>query len=99
MRDDPGNTYTYGTLLLATGGKVHTLPVASDGVICYRTFADYQRLRELATPGKRVAIVGGGFIGSEVAAALALSGVAVTILFPETGIGVRASTRWHSRRL
>lgn len=89
VRDDHDTTYTYGTLLLATGGKVHTLPGASSEVIYYRTFADYQRLRQMATAGTRVAIVGGGFIGSEVAAALTMNGVAVTMIFPEAGIGTR----------
>ncbi len=60
-----------------------------DGVIYYRTLDDYRRLREIAGDGVRVAVIGGGFIGSEVAAALASNGCAVTIVFPDTGIGAR----------
>ena len=47
------------------------------------------RLHEIAGDGVRAAVVGGGFIGSEVAAALALNGCAVTIVFPDAGVGAR----------
>jgi NADPH-dependent 2,4-dienoyl-CoA reductase/sulfur reductase-like enzyme len=43
-------------------------------------------LRKLADAGADFAIIGGGFIGSEIAAALAMQGHQVTMLFPETGI-------------
>ena len=58
-------------------------------MIYYRTLADYRRLRALAEQGKSFAVIGGGFIGSEIAAALALQGCKVTMLFPEDGIGAR----------
>ncbi|MDQ7821063.1 MAG: FAD-dependent oxidoreductase [Armatimonadota bacterium] len=89
--DDRGATYTYEKLLLATGGQPRRLPLdpAGEHVIYFRTYDDYRRLRERATPGTRFAVVGGGFIGSEIAAALALQGVQVIMLFPEEGIGAR----------
>jgi NADPH-dependent 2,4-dienoyl-CoA reductase/sulfur reductase-like enzyme len=87
--DDAGETYEYERLLLATGGTPRTLLRADEGVIYYRTFDHYRRLRELAGEGVHVAVVGGGFIGSELAAALATNGCEVTILFPEAGIGGR----------
>src|SRR5262249_56621870 len=43
----------------------------------------------LATDGARFVVIGGGFIGSEVAAALNWTGCAVTMVFPEQGIGAR----------
>lgn len=88
--DDTGETHTYERLLLATGGTPRRLPGDSGGdVIYFRTLDDYRRLRELAGEGVRAVVVGGGFIGSEIAAALASTGSRVTMLFPEAGIGAR----------
>jgi NADPH-dependent 2,4-dienoyl-CoA reductase/sulfur reductase-like enzyme len=89
--DDRGATYTYEKLLLATGGQPRRLPAVPSGekVIYFRTYDDYRRLRDLAVSGTRFAVIGGGFIGSEIAAALALQGKQVTMLFPEEGIGAR----------
>lgn len=87
--DNQGTTYTYGKLLLATGGTPHRLPFGGDDIIYFRTLDDYQRLRRLTEKGQHFAVIGGGFIGSEVAAALALNGKKVTLLFPEAGIGAR----------
>lgn len=85
--DDTGEDHTYERLLLATGGTPRRLSAEDDGVIYYRTFETYKRLREVAGNGVRVAVIGGGFIGSELAAALALNRCAVTIVFPDEGIG------------
>jgi NADPH-dependent 2,4-dienoyl-CoA reductase/sulfur reductase-like enzyme len=87
--DDRGERFGYERLLLATGGTPRRLPADTEGVVYYRTVDDYRQLRERAGDGLRVAVVGGGFIGSEVAAALAMNGCTVTILFPEDGIGAR----------
>jgi len=87
--DDTGETHTYDRLLLATGGTPRRLGSGDDGVVYYRTLETYRELRERAGEGVRVAVVGGGFIGSEIAAALALNGCSVTIVFPDTGIGAK----------
>lgn len=87
--DDAGGEHTYEKLLLATGGTPRHLPGDTDGVVYFRTLDDYRHLRELAGDGVRVTVVGGGFIGSEIAAALALNDCKVTIVFPEAGIGAR----------
>ncbi|HET8607283.1 MAG TPA: FAD-dependent oxidoreductase [Gaiellaceae bacterium] len=87
--DDRGESHGYEKLLLATGGAPRRLPNASDDVVYFRTLADYRRLREVAGEGKRVVVIGGGFIGSELAAALRAQGCEVTIVFPEDGIGAR----------
>jgi len=89
VTDDSGGVHTYGKLLLATGGTPRQLKDAADGVIYYRTFDDYHELRRDAKAGSTAAIIGGGFIGSEIAAALAMNGVKVTMIFPEAGIGAR----------
>ncbi len=87
--DDAGETYEYERLLLATGGSPRRIPGAPDGVLFYRTYDDYRRLRELAGDGVPVVVIGGGFIGSEVAAALAMNGCRVRLVFPDPGIGSR----------
>jgi NADPH-dependent 2,4-dienoyl-CoA reductase/sulfur reductase-like enzyme len=88
-RDDRGATYAYEKLLLATGGRPRRLPFGGDEVIYFRTLDDYRRLRALADGGARFVVIGGGFIGSEIAAALSLNECAVTMVFPEAGIGSR----------
>jgi 3-phenylpropionate/trans-cinnamate dioxygenase ferredoxin reductase component len=87
-----GETLGYEKLLLATGGTPRRLPSGGDGVVYYRTVADYRRVQALPV-GKSVAVVGGGFIGSEIAASLATNGYRVTMLFPEEGIGARLFPR------
>ncbi|HEX3291563.1 MAG TPA: FAD/NAD(P)-binding oxidoreductase [Gaiella sp.] len=91
--DDRGDTYGYDRLLLATGGRPRQLPGAPDGVVHYRTLADYHTLRAEAGDGVRVAVIGGGFIGSELAAALRTNGCDVTLIFPEDAIGARLFPR------
>jgi 3-phenylpropionate/trans-cinnamate dioxygenase ferredoxin reductase subunit len=87
--DDRGETYTYERLLLATGGRPRRLPFGGDEVIYFRTLDDYRRLRALADEDARFLVIGGGFIGSEIAAALAMNARSVTMVFPEPGIGAR----------
>ena len=87
VTDNLGTTYTYGKLLLATGGKVKRLPFDAEGIIYYRTLDDFERLRALCAKGKSFAVIGGGFIGSEIAAALAMNDASVTMIFPGDGIG------------
>jgi 3-phenylpropionate/trans-cinnamate dioxygenase ferredoxin reductase component len=86
--DDAGAEYAWEKLLLATGARPREIPGA-DGVVWFRTLDDYRTLREKATEGARFVVIGGGFIGSEIAAALAGVGVNVTMVFPEPGIGFR----------
>lgn len=89
VRDDQGGEYGFDKLLLATGGTPRRLGFGGDEVIYFRTLEDYRRLRALAQPGKSFAVIGGGFIGSEIAAALAMQGCRVTMFFPDAGIGAR----------
>jgi NADPH-dependent 2,4-dienoyl-CoA reductase/sulfur reductase-like enzyme len=87
VTDDRSETYTYGKLLLATGGTPRRLPFGGSEINYFRAFDDYRRLRELSGRAQRFIVIGGGFIGSEIAAALAMNGKQVTMLFPEEGIG------------
>ena len=76
-------------LLLATGSTPRRLPFGEDQIIYFRTLDDYQRLRGLTDGGQRFAVIGGGFIGSEIAAALAMNGKEVVMIFPDEAIGSR----------
>jgi NADPH-dependent 2,4-dienoyl-CoA reductase/sulfur reductase-like enzyme len=86
--DDRGDSWRYRRLLLATGASPRLLPFAgTERVIHFRTADDYRRLRSHAAAGARIAVVGGGFIGSELAASLAGVGCKVSMLFPGASIG------------
>jgi len=87
--DNRNETFTYDKLLLATGGSPRKLPFGGDELIYFRTLDDYKNLRELCGKNRHFGIIGGGFIGSEIAAALNKSGEKVTMVFPEIGIGAR----------
>jgi len=83
-----GDTVGYGRLLLATGGHPKTLDlVAGERVVYFRTADDYRRLRALSGAGRHVVVVGGGYIGSELASALAQNDTRVTIVFPDEHLG------------
>jgi 3-phenylpropionate/trans-cinnamate dioxygenase ferredoxin reductase subunit len=87
--DDQGNAHSFEKLLLATGGSPRRFPFGGDDILYYRTLDDYQKLRTLCKGKQRFAVIGGGFIGSEIAAALTMNGKDVVMLFPGEGIGAR----------
>src|SRR2546428_388361 len=89
VTDDRGAAYGFKKLLLATGGAPRRLPLQSDQVIYFRTLDDYRRLRGLAEQRLRFPAIGGGFIGSEVAAALRMQDRDVTMLVTEAALGAR----------
>ena len=93
VTDAVGASYTYDKLLLATGGTPRRLAVGGEHVLHFRTLADYRILREMAKPEASFAVIGGGFIGSEIAAALAMTGCKITMPFPDAGIGGRIFPR------
>jgi len=78
-----GSRVAYKRLLLATGARARGLsnPVSSESrVVTLRTYADSLLLRQMIEPGCKVVIVGGGFIGLEVAASAVLRGASVTLM-------------------
>ncbi len=83
-----GDSIGYGRLLLATGGTPRRLPLPDDDrVIHFRTAQDYRRLRDLAVQGADIAVVGGGYISTEIAAALIQKDCAVTLVTPDGVLG------------
>jgi NADPH-dependent 2,4-dienoyl-CoA reductase/sulfur reductase-like enzyme len=84
---DDGRALGYGKLLLATGGTAWRLPIPGAnlaGVYTLRTIEDADAIRAAAAKGGRALVLGGSFIGSEVAASLAQLGARVTMVFPES---------------
>jgi 3-phenylpropionate/trans-cinnamate dioxygenase ferredoxin reductase subunit len=80
-----GRELEYGKLLLATGGRNRRLRLSGAELpgICYlRTVADCDALKREAVAGRRVVVVGMGFVGCELAASLTQLGVQVTAVFP-----------------
>jgi 3-phenylpropionate/trans-cinnamate dioxygenase ferredoxin reductase subunit len=96
VTDDRGTVHSWDKLLLATGGTPRLLPGAPPQVIHFRTWRDYQRLRAAIEGKRRVAVIGGGFIGSELAAALAMNGKEVALIFPDVGIAQRVFPETHA---
>lgn len=78
-----GNTIAYDKLILCTGGRARMLDVPGadlPGVHTLRTIDDAQRLGPALRPGARVVVVGGGWIGLEVAATARKRGAEVTVI-------------------
>ena len=78
-----GQTLAYQSLLLATGGKVRTLHIPGGDlpeVMTLRNLDDAAALAQRLTPGQRLLVVGGGFIGLEVAASARKLGCEVTLV-------------------
>ncbi|MGY6215531.1 NAD(P)/FAD-dependent oxidoreductase [Methylolobus aquaticus] len=86
VTDHREEVYGFDKLLLATGGEPRRLSDTDEGIIYFRTYADYLQLSQLAERHDRFAVIGGGFIGSEIAAALNQIGKHVVMAFPEDGI-------------
>ncbi|PPF37656.1 NAD(P)/FAD-dependent oxidoreductase [Pseudoclavibacter sp. AY1H1] len=85
---DTGETVSYGKLLLSTGSKPVEIDVPeSTRILFFRSASDYRRLRELSEGNAHAVVVGGGYIGTEIAAALAQNHVEVDLVFPEEVLG------------
>jgi NADPH-dependent 2,4-dienoyl-CoA reductase/sulfur reductase-like enzyme len=81
-----GEVYRFDKLLLATGVTPRKLPMPGgdlDGICYFRTLDDYLRIQPQVAQAKSALVIGGGFIGSELAAALNVS-LEVTLIFPDT---------------
>jgi 3-phenylpropionate/trans-cinnamate dioxygenase ferredoxin reductase component len=87
LRDDKTGTYHFQKLLLATGGAPRMLSIPGGdlpGIYYFRYLDDYLKLRSEAAEGKKALVIGGGFIGSEIAAALTTNKVDVSMIFSDS---------------
>lgn len=78
-----GATFGYDRLVIAAGGRARLLAVPGVGagnILYLRTIADVELLQPLIERGGRLVIVGGGYVGLEVAAVAVKRGLAVTVL-------------------
>ena len=89
VRDQENQLYGYRRLLLATGGRPRRIQNAPEDILYLRTLTDYHTARKWTGKGARIGIIGGGFIGSEIGAALSGIGEKVVMVFQEEGIGAR----------
>ncbi|NRQ49790.1 NAD(P)/FAD-dependent oxidoreductase [Aeromicrobium stalagmiti] len=91
VKTSTGDSFGYGRLLLATGGHPRQVPglTPSDRIIYFRTLDHYHRLRAAVADKPRIAVVGGGYIGTEIAAALVQQGCTVTLIHPADVLGAK----------
>lgn len=100
--DRQGTVYRYERLLLATGGEPRRLHIPGgdlEGISYFRTLGDFRRLQAAAVEGDSALVIGGGFLGSEIAAALSMNGLAVTMVFPSRWLGSRVFPESLGRHL
>jgi 3-phenylpropionate/trans-cinnamate dioxygenase ferredoxin reductase component len=85
ISNSSGTTYRFDKLLLSTGGVPAKLKLdnsAMEGIVYFRTLGDYLNLFPQCNGNASVLVVGGGFIGTELAAAFVMSHLQTTLIFP-----------------
>jgi 3-phenylpropionate/trans-cinnamate dioxygenase ferredoxin reductase subunit len=90
-----GHEIWFGTLVLATGTRSRILPIPGTGlpnVFSLRSIADVQAMRPALDVAERIVIVGGGYIGLEVAAGMRSEGRAVTVVEAEDRVLKRVTS-------
>jgi NADPH-dependent 2,4-dienoyl-CoA reductase/sulfur reductase-like enzyme len=91
---DDGRVLGYEKLLLATGGRAWVLPIPGNdlpGVFTLRTVEDSDSIRQAAGRGNQALVLGGSFMGSEIASSLAQLGLSVTMTFLEERLLARVA--------
>jgi 3-phenylpropionate/trans-cinnamate dioxygenase ferredoxin reductase subunit len=89
-----GEHLPYDYLILATGARARALPIPGadlSGVLALRTAADAEALKDKLGPGKRLAVVGGGYVGLEAAASTIALGGHATIIEREPRVLARVA--------
>ena len=97
---DDGRTLAYETLIIATGARPRPLDLPGadlTGVLFLRSAADAELLKAALGPGKRLVVIGGGYIGLEAAASGRALGAEVTVLEREPRILARVAGETLSR--
>ncbi len=95
VRLSDGSTLAYSKLVLALGSKARPLPIPGrelGGVLELRSAADADRLKAALQPGARLVVVGGGFIGLEVAASALALGATATVIEREARVLARVAS-------
>lgn len=95
VRFADGTTVAYDFLILATGSRAILPPIEGvnlEGVQCLRSAADAEALKERLGPGRHVAVVGGGYIGLEVAASAIALGASATVIEREERLLARSAS-------
>lgn len=96
VRLSDGEELPYSTLVIATGGRPRTLSTGATinarAIQMLRTVGDAERIRAEARPGRKVVLVGGGYVGLEVAASLVSAGCDVTIVEAQQRVLARAAS-------
>jgi 3-phenylpropionate/trans-cinnamate dioxygenase ferredoxin reductase subunit len=90
-----GERLGYDYLVLATGARPRMLPIPGHdlaGVLALRSMADADLLQAALTQGSRLVVIGGGYIGLEVAASARALGVAVTVIEREQRLLARVAS-------
>ncbi len=96
VRLESGEALGYDHLILATGSRARRIPLPGvdlDGVLELRTAADADRLKAALGPGRRLAIVGGGYIGLEAAASARALGAEAIVLEREDRVLARVACK------
>jgi 3-phenylpropionate/trans-cinnamate dioxygenase ferredoxin reductase subunit len=91
---EDGRTIAYDQLILALGSRARPLPIPGadlKGVLFLRSAADAETLKAAIGPGKRLAVIGGGYIGLEAAASGRALGAAVVVLEREPRLLARVA--------
>jgi 3-phenylpropionate/trans-cinnamate dioxygenase ferredoxin reductase subunit len=89
-----GRRLPYSTLIIATGARARDLPIPGAdlrGVLSLRSAADAEALKAFLTPGKRLAVIGGGYIGLEAAASARALGAEAVVIEREPRILARVA--------
>ncbi|HXU48007.1 MAG TPA: FAD/NAD(P)-binding oxidoreductase [Candidatus Binatia bacterium] len=95
LRTSSGQNFEAEKLLIATGARARTLSVPGkdlDNVFYLRSMGDSRKIRSAAEKSKRAVVIGGGFIGMEVAAVLTQKKIHTTMIFPEERVWKRMFT-------
>ena len=83
-----GSVIGYQKLLLATGSEPTKIEgPESDNVLFFRSWEDYRKLRALSGNHQHILVVGGGYIGAELAAGLIQNNTRVTLIYPDDVLG------------
>ena len=89
-----GERLAFDALILATGARARALPIAGadlQGVLALRTAADAEALKHALGPGKRLAVIGGGYVGLEAAASARALGAAAVVIERESRVLARVA--------